>query len=97
MALTLDEFKATKGNHPEELLTGTGGVIVTSFSDTADLANPAIELYALTAGTAVVIGVDGETVTFLEADLVALNNRIPFAVKRILSTGTSVTRFLAVV
>lgn len=97
MALSLEQFNATKGNHPEQLLTGMGGAIVTSFSDTADLTNPAIELYVLTAGTLRVSGTDGVQVDFLAADLVALNNRLPFSVKRIWSTGTTVTRCLAVV
>ena len=87
----------TRKTYPESPLSARGGRIVTSFSDTVDLTVVALELWALTAGTVVVIGVDDQTVTFTANDMVAMNGRIPFAVKRILSTGTTVTRFLAAV
>ena len=97
MPLTTDGYNATYGNETNKLMTSRGGVIVTSFSDTADLSSVGLECWALTSGTLKVTGMDGEAVTFLAADLTALNNRIPFAVKRIWSTGTTVTRVLCVV
>lgn len=81
----------------QSLLVGRGGRIVTSFSDGTDLTTIALECFALTSGTLKVRGMDDEDVTFTAADLTALNNRIPFAVKRIWSTGTTVTRVLCVV
>jgi hypothetical protein len=76
--------------------TGIGGAILTSFHDSTNLTTAAKELYALTAGTASVVGVDNVAVDFTAADLTAMSNRIPFAVKRVNSTGTTVTRFLAI-
>lgn len=86
-----------RNKFPDAPLSAKGGRIVTSFSDTVDLTAIALELWVLTAGTASVVGADGTTVTFTEADITALGGRLPFAVKRILSTGTTATRFLAAV
>lgn len=83
-------------NREASMGTGVGGVIVTAFSDGTDLTVGAKELFALTAGPLSVLGADGVQVDFLAADLVALNNRVPFAVKRIRTTGTGGTRYLAV-
>lgn len=87
------EAIANCGSNP---VTGIGGAILTTFHDSNNLATAPKETYALTTGTASVVGVDGVAVDLLAADLVALNNRIPFAIKRINSTGTTVTRFLAI-
>lgn len=97
MAFTLAEYKHEKNIHPEQVLTALGGRIITSFSDTVDLTAVALELTALTTGTLRVSGADGEVVDYLAADLVAMNNKLPFTVKRIHATGTTVTRCHAVV
>ena len=74
-----------------------GGRIVTSFSDTVDLTDVALECWALTPGTLKVKGMDDQDVAFTAADLTAMNNRVPFAVKRIFATDTTVTRVLCAV
>lgn len=87
--------KAQVLERTQSLLSGRGGKIVTVTSDTADLADCALELFVLTTGTVSVVGADGVQVDFLQADLDALGGRIPFAVARIRAAGTTATRFLA--
>lgn len=86
-----------RAQYPQSPLTARGGRIITTTHDTTELNPVALELYVLTAGTVSVVGVDGETVTFLEADITALGGRIPFAVKIIRDTDTTATRFLSAV
>ncbi len=90
--MTLADFL----NRAQSTVNAIGARDVTPADE--DLAYVALQLEVSdTTGTLRVTGVDGTVVNITEAHLTAMGGKVRFAVKRVHSTGTTVTGIVALV